>query len=735
MSNDNFDLLIDNLEFEETVEEISHHENRTFEKIDYNEYIQDFFDKISTSIDIESTINIILDVISDYFNPTCAVVFDKNLQVIMDRGYNDETRKYVRILEDENILDWVKREKKQTIYKLESKNFIVVPILEETEFEGYFFIELDNIEITPKFINLIKISSDILAIFFSKRKIYNELVKKTDNLEIQIDETQSLYDELLIIYEYVKNVSTIFDEKDLFKMLNTMAIRAFDVNICYIFKFDRLDHHLEVVGSTDEQRVGRRYPVSDFFKKIENNEEVIYEKDTSSDFLRKKLSYNSTFVAPIVFEDKIYAYIVLSERKTNKPYSEQDEKILSSLAKQTGFSLQNIKLYGEYVEKQKIERDLELARNIQKSLLPDRPPVIDNMEIVAISNPAKQVGGDYYDFYQSDNENFWAVLGDVSGKGIAASILMSMVRSLLRAEIRNASEKTGELLTNLNNLIASDIYEGKFITFVTCYFDMINSKIYFSNAGHLPTIIYKKKLNKLVSYEADGLPIGILEDVKYDTRSETFEEGDIIVFYTDGINEAMDVDKEEFSIEKLEEIILREKDKSAPAILKIILDEVNEFVGDAPQHDDTTLIVLKKSTKEFNSFSDDFEMESSIEAVNKVVDKIVDFLERLNIVEDEIFDVKLSLSELLINAAKHGNKFDNNKKVYVKYFLSREKLEMEIEDEGEGFKQNLMADYDTRLLEENGRGIILVSSIVDKLKYNRNGNKVEILKYFRGISL
>ncbi|MCK9224220.1 MAG: SpoIIE family protein phosphatase [Candidatus Muirbacterium halophilum] len=731
---DEFDQLIDDLVFDEIDDDIQEYNSFKAEKTGFDEFIKSFFEKITRSIDIEATLNIILDTIHDYLEADSSFITDSENNIIMDRNMFSKNNDDISILKKDNILAWVKKEGKQTVYQVDDSYYVVAPLIVESEFEGFLVLVFKDFEITPKISNIINITSNILAVFFAKKKIYKQLIEKSDNLEIKMSETKDLYDELLIVYEFVKKVSTIFDEKDLFKILQEMSIRAFGVEKAFIFKYDRSNHHLELIISTDNKKTGRNYPVFDFFHNFDNSNEIINQKEIEEENLSKQFGINSAFAAPLMYNEKLYAVILLGERKTNKPYSEQDEKIFSSLVQQAGFSLQNIALYNQYVEKQKIERDLELARDIQISLLPKNPPVINDYDIVATSLPAKQVGGDYYDFYKLSENSFWTILGDVSGKGIAAAILMSMVRSMLKVEIKNCSE-AGELLTNLNNLVAGDIYEGKFITFFACYFDCLKNKMYFSNAGHLPTIIYKAKEKKIIEFEADALPIGIMEGVKYPNRSVKIEKDDIIILYTDGINEAMNNEREEYGFERFHDIIIKNAKNTAPIIHRNILKSIEEFTENAPQHDDTTLIVIKKNDKKYFKVEKSVEISSDIEEINNFVDNIVKLLEELDIVDDEIFDVKLAFSEILINAAKHGNKYNNDKKIFIDYYISKSKIKLCVEDQGEGFRNSSMPDYESRLLEENGRGIILVTSIVDKLKYNSLGNKVEITKYFRGLSL
>ncbi len=728
-----FDNLIDSLEFDNIEENFKPEIKENISEADLYNYLKDFFEKITTSVDVEATINIIVDVISDYLYPEACVIINEKNEHIVERNLKPEFSKHIEDLYRADILGWVKNEQKQTVHNTGDYSIIVFPMYVEADFRGFFILFFKEFEIKQNFLNFLNISSYILAIFIAKLKLYKNLVEKSDNLEIKMNEARDLYEELLIVYDFVKSIGSVFDEKELYRLLIRMCKKALGANKAYVLIFERKSHHINVVvGEDGNASEGKKVPVMDFLKDFTNNPKLLNIKENISDFMKKTFGLNSIFVAPIMFEEKLHGIILLSERETNKPYSERDEKTFSSFAQQTSNSLENIKLHNQFIEKQKMERDLELARNIQESLLPSRPPVIDNLQIAAVSIPAKQVGGDYYDFYKENEHECWFLIGDVSGKGMAAAILMAMIRSLFRSELKNSDENTGDLLTNINDLIVSDIYEGKFITFVAAYVNSQTGKMYFTNAGHVPFIVYKARQNEIMEFEADNLPVGIMENVKYVTKSMKIDEGDIVFFYTDGINEAMNSEREEFGIDRLKESIIKNKNKSAGEILKSVLEDVDAFAGKQPQHDDTTVIVLKKATRKFNSIKENIVLESSISSVNKFVDKVVSHMNELEIYEDEIFDVKLALSELLINAAKHGNKFDLSKKIYVDYYLSLEKLDVIVEDEGDGFDNSFLKDYDNRLMEENGRGIILVSSISDRFVYNNKGNKVEMTRFFKG---
>ncbi len=729
------DQLIDDLEFDDSSEENEIKDNKNIQDIDFYTFIKHIFDSIANSVDVETSLNVIIDAMMDFLFLDSCIMLKHDNEIILERDFIKNHNSILNDIKEEKILEWVKIERKSTVYEKNNTSFIIAPLLIESEFDGFFIACSQNITITPKFHNLFNISTSILAIFYTKMKLYKELLQNSDHLEIKVNEVKHLYNELLIIHDFVKKAGSIFDIPDLLDTLKDLTIKAASPNKCFVLTYNEKSNNFIVSSSTVEEKKGKILPVIDILAETVENKKIIKIKEVESEFLKKTFQAYSILSIPIFFKENIYGILLMTERFTNKPYSKEDVELLKSLTRQTENSLENIRLYNQYVEKQKIERDLELARNIQKNLLPEHPPEMPMLEISGLSLPARQVGGDYFDYLKLDDDHIWIFLGDVSGKGISASILMAMVRSYLKSEIRNAGDSPGELLTNVNDLVVNDIYEGKFITFIAVYVDLSKNKIYYSNAGHLPALHMTKNNEEPFEYGADNLPIGIIENIKYPTRSASFENGDVLVLYTDGINEAMNLKSEEYGFEKLVKNIKDHRKDSTKKLLNIIIRDVEKWSKGAPQHDDTTMVIIKHSDKNKKEFTDEFYIENDINQINDVVEDLVVFLKELEISDDEIFDIKLVLSELLINAAKHGNKFDKDKKIKLYYNITKEKIITRIYDEGDGFDHKEISDYDDRLLEENGRGIILVSSIADRVKYIGKGNIVEFEKWFRGYGI
>ena len=262
-------------------------------------------------------------------------------------------------------------------------------------------------------------------------------------------------------------------------------------------------------------------------------------------------------------------------------------RLLSLFASQVAIALENARLHREALEKQAMERELELAATIQRDILPKAIPEVEGIEIATLSRPAKQVGGDYHAFFVRDGV-LTMLVGDVAGKSMPAALLVSALHAatqLLFAEGRDL----GDIATELNRHIHNWSAENKFVTMVIVSIDRENETIEFVNAGHNPAYIVRD--GKLDQIRSHGLPIGILPTTRYATQHRPFPPGSSVVLYSDGITEAEDVGGEEFENARLEQILAG--CTNAGLLRDDIAKAVDGFTAGAPQKDDQTLVIAR----------------------------------------------------------------------------------------------------------------------------------------------
>jgi serine phosphatase RsbU (regulator of sigma subunit) len=250
------------------------------------------------------------------------------------------------------------------------------------------------------------------------------------------------------------------------------------------------------------------------------------------------------------------------------------------------------KLRRATAEKERLLKELEIAKGIQESFLPESAPHIEGADIAALSVPARVVGGDFYDFIPLDAGKWGLVIADVSGKGIPAAIFMALSRSLIRASIAGY-DSPADALSNANNLILQDSKSSMFVTLFYAVLDPVTMTLTFANAGHNPPFLLSGPSDGVVFLKAQGVPLGISSDVKMDNESIILKGGDIVVLYTDGVTEAVSGSGERFEIDRLKDIVTASRNISAKEILDRVMKELSVFAGTRPQFDDITMMVVK----------------------------------------------------------------------------------------------------------------------------------------------
>ncbi len=312
------------------------------------------------------------------------------------------------------------------------------------------------------------------------------------------------------------------------------------------------------------------------------------EQNTKDD----TLFISSIIVAPLIIQSKLIGIISIVRKDKNKPFSDSDFLHAKTFAEYTSISLNNLFTYMELLEKKELERDIGIAANIQAKLLPDKLPQLRNIGISTFSLPAKGVSGDYYDAFVLKNGKIAVIICDVAGKGVPASLVMVMIRTVLHL-IASSANSAAKIVNWINKGIYNQIELGHYATLSFLTFDPTTNEIEYSNAGHHPLLLYRKSTNKIIKIDTHGIPVGVEFSSKYHQKSFTIEKGDILLLYTDGIIEAWNDDKEEYGIKSLLNILKEKSQMSADELSKVIIDDVNDFVGRAGQHDDQTLLILK----------------------------------------------------------------------------------------------------------------------------------------------
>jgi sigma-B regulation protein RsbU (phosphoserine phosphatase) len=302
---------------------------------------------------------------------------------------------------------------------------------------------------------------------------------------------------------------------------------------------------------------------------------------------------SSIMIMPLIVSNKVLGVLSIVKKTNFALFDENDYTNLRSFADYTSLSLDNLLTYLELLEKKEMEREVGIAADIQTKLLPRRLPVIQGLKVAAFSKPARGVSGDYYDVMKVKRGKMAMVICDVAGKGVPASLVMIMIRSILHL-IAGAQKDAKTIVNWINRGITGKIDIDHFATLSFLTFDPVSGVVEYSNAGHHPMMIYRAAQDKIEILDTEGLPIGIESAADFHMKTTVLKDGDIAVLYTDGIIEAMNQEGDQYSYERLVELVSAQKTLDPEALIESIKHDISEFVGYAKQHDDQTLLVFKK---------------------------------------------------------------------------------------------------------------------------------------------
>ncbi|MEW6411982.1 MAG: GAF domain-containing SpoIIE family protein phosphatase [Candidatus Zixiibacteriota bacterium] len=295
---------------------------------------------------------------------------------------------------------------------------------------------------------------------------------------------------------------------------------------------------------------------------------------------------------PIKVNGRVIGVLNVESDKLNA-WGPEDLLLLTTFASQAALSIERARLHEQLLNGRKIEEQLNIAREIQQSFLPKEDPKIKGYDISGINIPSGQVGGDYYDFIQIVEHQMGIAIGDVSGKGIPASLLMAAFRASLIAEIRN-NYSIRTICRKVNDLMYESMKAGNFVTAVYGVLDAKNHILTFSNCGHnLPVLL---RSSGEVEYLREGGPVfGVTPGAEYEERPIYIGKGDVVVLYTDGVVEVFDDDRQEFGLDRLIDILKENKDRPSAEIENAVYRSVNSFASSKHVFDDFTMIVLKRT--------------------------------------------------------------------------------------------------------------------------------------------
>ncbi len=312
----------------------------------------------------------------------------------------------------------------------------------------------------------------------------------------------------------------------------------------------------------------------------------------SAEWLRAE-GFRGHTVMPLLVEGHAIGTIIINTREP-RLFNENDLRFLRLMANQAAIAIEKARLQRQEIQRQRLEDELSVGQQIQLSLLPEECPMIEGWDIAAAYKPARLVGGDFYDFFdlEDDSEQLGLVIADVAGKGVPAALFMALSRSLIRT-VAMSGRQPADVLARSNRLIYNDTRSKLFLTAFYAKLNLRTGQMAYANAGHNWPLWIHAQTGQVTLLKAKGIVLGAFEEVDMEQKEMQLAPGDLIIFYTDGITEAMNAEHQLFGMDRLETLVMSNPQAKSQQVIDTVVEAVEEFTGGTPQSDDFTLLVIK----------------------------------------------------------------------------------------------------------------------------------------------
>ena len=406
--------------------------------------------------------------------------------------------------------------------------------------------------------------------------------------------------DLELMLQITRSLGAATDLQELLEVIVDAGMRMLDAERGSVFLYDTDARELFSVVSTGA--IGIRFSIdrgiagaAALSMQVINVPDA-YADDRFNQEIDKKTGFRTRNIlsCPLRGYDGELTGVLQLLNKKQGPFTDYDQQLAEALGSQAGVALQRARLIEHYIEKQRMSRDLEIAKEIQHNLLPHEDPTVDGYQIASDFEPCDETGGDCYDFLLLGENRLMFMLGDATGHGVGPALVSAETRALLRsaASLTNDIEKIIELV---NSLLAQDLPGNRFATVFLGIIDTIKHNMVYASAGQGPVLIYQAESSQVDQLEVTGIPLGIMADFKYDvTKPRTFKSGDIVLLLTDGFYEWTNPAGDLFGADRAAKILRDNAKQPAQKILQTIRDEVQKFAQGTRQTDDLTAIVIKR---------------------------------------------------------------------------------------------------------------------------------------------
>ncbi len=452
-----------------------------------------------------------------------------------------------------------------------------------------------------------------------------------------------------------------------------------------------------------------------------------------------KIKIKSYLCIPIRAKNKLIGILNLIQ-KIDNPHQDingDDLNTLISITSLMGTSIQNALLYQEKLKQQNLEQELAVAHKIQLGLLPSETPKHSHFQFSALSKPAREIGGDYFDFFEISNNTIGILIADIVGKGIPAGLFMAALKSTLYSHIfRFESPKNA--MSFLNQLLSKDPVITKFIP---TFYGILNTEtnvFTYTNAGHEPALWISK--NKCTLLDTLGFPLGGMEDTIFEEKKIKLHQDDILFLFTDGIIESKNKHGNIFGLNRLKDELKKNSPFKPEKIIQKLTETIKEFSNLNHMEDDMTLVCIKHSKtiqkrlpKSTVLFHSEIEVTSTKEDVKKVRTYIEDICKKNKIKKSTMFDIKLAVDEAQSNIIEHVYFGKTDGKIILSSKIYLDRIEITLTDFGHSVHQKTIKNkrQDLKDLEGSGLGVFLINTLMDKVirkQIPNIGNELILIK-------
>jgi len=401
-------------------------------------------------------------------------------------------------------------------------------------------------------------------------------------------------EEVSSLMDLTNLITQVFDFKELAETITTITTRVCNSDSAWLVLKE--DKNIELssvhnIGYVDADKI-----TNNLLGSGENDYdsiEIIQFDSIISNSDEGEQIFKSIAIAPLKVQKKINGYLFAARQRDNN-FDQDEKKAVQAFADYAAVALENAKLIEESIEKERLEKELDVARDIQRKILPSTVPTSDRLEISALFVPAFEVGGDYYDFFELSNDLLGFVVADVSGKGISSAFIMAEVKGIFES-LSKIITNPKELLVKANDTLKRSLDKRNFVTAIYGIINKKNGKLNFARAGHTPILLCSGE--RIESIQPPGIGLGLDYNLAFTSSLKEMEiqlkNNDIIICYSDGIPEAKNHKEEDFGYDRLDTIVLNNREKSLDLISNAVMKELSLFSKNHSQHDDITLVIFK----------------------------------------------------------------------------------------------------------------------------------------------